>query len=55
MTIDEDRGAEPVSAEEGLVAGRYELQQRIGRGAMADVHLAFDRELQREVAVEDPP
>ena len=30
---------------------RYELQQRIGRGGMADVFLARDRLLDRPVAV----
>ncbi|MGH2500665.1 MAG: protein kinase domain-containing protein, partial [Candidatus Limnocylindria bacterium] len=34
-----------------VVADRYELRERIGRGGMAEVHRAFDRQLGREVAV----
>ena len=30
---------------------RYELQQRIGRGGMADVYVARDRLLDRPVAI----
>lgn len=33
------------------IAGRYELRQRIGAGAMGAVYAAFDRRLGREVAV----
>ena len=34
-----------------VFAGRYELRELIARGGMADVHRAFDRSLEREVAV----
>jgi serine/threonine-protein kinase len=37
-----------------VVAGRYELQRLIGRGGMGTVHLAFDRELRRLVALKSP-
>jgi eukaryotic-like serine/threonine-protein kinase len=33
------------------IAGRYELQRRLGHGGMATVYLATDRELRRPVAV----
>jgi serine/threonine-protein kinase len=34
-----------------LIGGRYELGRRLGAGGMSVVHLAFDRRLEREVAV----
>jgi serine/threonine-protein kinase len=34
-----------------LLAGRYELQSRLGRGGMAEVYRAVDKRLGREVAV----
>ncbi len=34
-----------------MIAGRYELSSRLGFGGMSTVHLAFDRRLEREVAV----
>ena len=34
-----------------LAAGRYTLDEELGRGGMAVVHLARDRELERPVAV----
>jgi serine/threonine-protein kinase len=33
------------------IAGRYEIGDRLGLGGMSTVHLAFDRRLEREVAV----
>jgi serine/threonine-protein kinase len=33
------------------IAGRYRLQSRLGFGGMSTVHLAFDRRLERQVAV----
>jgi serine/threonine-protein kinase len=42
----------PLSGEPGRVlAGRYALQGRIGQGGMADVELAHDQVLDRQVAV----
>jgi eukaryotic-like serine/threonine-protein kinase len=38
-----------VSTEE--IAGRYRLESRLGYGGMSTVHLAFDRRLERRVAV----
>jgi serine/threonine-protein kinase len=34
-----------------VIVGRYELGDRLGLGGMSTVHLAFDRRLEREVAV----
>jgi eukaryotic-like serine/threonine-protein kinase len=34
-----------------MIAGRYELEGRLGLGGMSTVHLAFDRRLERHVAV----
>jgi serine/threonine-protein kinase len=34
-----------------LIAGRYELGERLGFGGMSTVNLAFDRRLEREIAV----
>jgi serine/threonine protein kinase len=38
-------------AEGTVVDGRYEVRQRVGSGGMADVYLAHDRQLGREVAL----
>jgi eukaryotic-like serine/threonine-protein kinase len=34
-----------------VIAGRYDLSDRLGFGGMSTVHLAFDRRLERQVAV----
>jgi len=34
-----------------MIAGRYDLSDRLGFGGMSTVHLAFDRRLERQVAV----
>jgi serine/threonine-protein kinase len=36
---------------ETIVQGRYRLEQPLGHGGMATVHLAYDEELQRQVAI----
>lgn len=36
---------------EGLTLGRYELRQRIAQGGMAEVYLAHDRRVRRQVAI----
>src|SRR5258708_16117849 len=36
---------------EGKTLGRYQLQRRIGQGGMAEVYLAYDEHLRREIAV----
>ena len=36
---------------EGLTLGRYELRRRLGQGGMAEVYLAYDRRVRRQVAV----
>jgi serine/threonine protein kinase len=38
-------------ATDQIIAGRYELGERLGFGGMSTVQLAFDRRLEREVAV----
>jgi serine/threonine protein kinase len=34
-----------------VIAGRYELRKQLGRGGMGEVHRAYDRHLEREVAI----
>jgi serine/threonine protein kinase len=36
---------------EGMTLGRYELRHRIAQGGMAEVYLAYDRQVRRQVAV----
>jgi serine/threonine protein kinase len=40
-----------IEAGERLLAGRYRVEQRIGRGGMAEVHLGTDTRLGRKVAI----
>jgi predicted ATPase/Tfp pilus assembly protein PilF len=35
----------------GMVAGRYRIERHLGSGAMGDVHLAWDLQLERSVAL----
>ncbi|WP_116710345.1 DUF6777 domain-containing protein [Actinomycetospora cinnamomea] len=46
-----DTSTGPGDAAPRVLAGRYELRGLIGRGGMAEVHRALDRELGRTVAV----
>jgi eukaryotic-like serine/threonine-protein kinase len=46
------RAAEgPQMAEPTLIAGRYQVEGRLGVGGMSTVHLAFDQRLERHVAL----
>jgi serine/threonine protein kinase len=36
---------------EGFILGRYELRRRIAQGGMAEVYLAFDKRVRRQVAI----
>ena len=36
---------------EGLTLGRYELRRRVAQGGTAEVYLAYDRKVRRQVAV----
>src|SRR5207248_1837555 len=36
---------------EGLTLGRYELRRRVAQGGMAEVYLAYDRRVKRQVAI----
>ena len=42
---------DPALERRALIAGRYELGEPIGRGGMGEVHAAWDRRLERPVAV----
>ena len=43
--------ASPLPSVAGLVAGRYQVRSRLGRGATKEVYLAYDERLDREVAL----
>src|SRR5438270_4336091 len=36
---------------EGFTLGRYELRRRVAQGGMAEVYLAYDRRVRRQVAI----
>ena len=36
---------------EGLTLGRYELRRRVAQGGMAEIYLAYDRRVRRQVAI----
>jgi serine/threonine protein kinase len=40
-----------ISGIQGVLAGRYEIRSRLGRGATKEVYLAYDRRLDRDVAL----
>ncbi|MEY2516379.1 MAG: hypothetical protein QOJ89_3737 [bacterium] len=43
--------ATPLASVAGLVAGRYQVRSRLGRGATKEVYLSYDERLDREVAL----
>ncbi|MEO8621391.1 MAG: protein kinase, partial [bacterium] len=45
------RPATPNVSAPGLIAGRYRIERLLGSGAMGDVHLAWDHQLERSVAL----
>jgi serine/threonine-protein kinase len=53
LTPDDTQNAAPgvTTADGRLVAGRYRLERRLGGGGMAEVYLATDTTLERQVAV----
>ncbi len=46
-----DQRADTQPLEDDIVLGRYRVQRRLGSGAMGDVHLAWDTQLERPVAL----
>src|SRR5688500_3188578 len=48
-------GAVDGAAEDGLVAGRYRLQEPLGQGGSGTARRAFDEVLGRDVALEQHP
>lgn len=58
MPVDEQRGAlsaESAAVPPRVIANRYELRDRIGRGAFGEVFEAYDRRLHRLVALKIVP
>lgn len=52
MTTDEDQGTESRALQTGYVLNdRYELREPLGEGGFAVVYLAFDRTIERKVAI----
>ena len=51
LTSDSPTIASALSGAERLIAGRYRLRARLGRGAWKEVYLAYDQRLDREVAL----
>ncbi len=51
LTSDSPTIAAALSGAERLIAGRYRLRARLGRGAWKEVYLAYDQRLDREVAL----
>jgi hypothetical protein len=51
LTRDSASGAPTLPVAAGLLAGRYDVRRRLGRGAVKEVYLARDRRLDRDVAL----
>ena len=51
LTGDSPTLASTLSGAGGVVAGRYRVRARLGRGATKDVYLAYDERLDRDVAL----
>ncbi len=51
VTSDTPTLQSPLPTVAGLVAGRYQVRSRLGRGATKEVYLAYDERLDREVAL----
>ena len=50
-TSDPPTIASPQTGSGAIVAGRYHVRARLGRGATKEVYLAYDERLDRDVAV----
>ena len=51
VTGEESQGADRPEAIDTLIAGRYRVQRRIGKGGMGEVMAARDEQIGREVAI----
>ena len=51
VTGEESQGADRPEATDALIAGRYRVQRRIGKGGMGEVMAARDEQIGREVAI----
>ncbi len=51
LTSDSPTVGSALSGVGGMVAGRYQVRARLGRGATKDVYLAYDERLDRDVAL----
>src|SRR6185312_7656003 len=51
VTGEESQGVDRPEATDALIAGRYRVQRRIGKGGMGEVMAARDEQIGREVAI----
>jgi serine/threonine protein kinase len=54
MAVTQRLSRKPAAPAREVLAGRYELSSLLGRGGMAEVHAAYDRQLERAVAIKRP-